>query len=1116
MSVILVAEQDASYAERIAETLRASGWPAQVVANHESARQIAASARPLLLIANATFAGVEPLLASFSHSRGGPGSVVLVPNAVAAQVSASDYQADDLLAKPFSEDELRAIVKETIARGRPTPAPEPLSRPGRQLTSVDIFGDLLAEVEEEARQARNARQTARAQPTATTPTSPPPVAPMSAPPPVVETPAPRPRRSSQDEIDRKLEETLSGVMPDRLLRATGPPKEKPPKETGETATRDTATGETAPTPERPRSRARSEVPSDNDIDDLLDRTLSSLELPTRPRKTRPAPPPIASPAPTEPPEKPSASRETETTPLRRQEADELFVTEPTAAAPVTEPFITEPSGEPVTEPATGQLPGSTVESELRVGPPDFEPPSFEEFEDSVSPAETPPHLEPPAPMPSLTLSEPQKRQEPAGYEPTTGAWGSGIEFTPPSFEAPTELSPPPSQESTGMTPQDSKPAPAWGFETSMDLFPSSFGDSSGTGSFLPTAPEPAETEPAETEPAETGPTETKTGFDDDDPFASVFEPPGPTSGPKSGPTLSASTPDFTPAPLGSDAFVPGPMEFGTEEDDSAEEKTPFAGGFTELPESPTSFADAWSTISPPEIQPSSFAEPSTDHGAKAALLGVLELRGDDLATRRLPVVAGGPQEDGQRFGDYSLLERVAVGGMAEVWRARRRGVEGFQKTVAIKRILSHLTDTSDFVDMFIDEAKLAAQLSHANITQIYDLGKADGDFFIAMEYVEGKDLRTLFKNLGAAGRSLPLGLGLMVVAAVARALDYAHRKRDFDDQALGLVHRDVSPQNVLISYEGEIKLCDFGIVKAVAKASTTQMGALKGKLQYMSPEQAWGKAVDGRSDIFSLGSVLFEVVTGEKLFTGDSEISVLDAVRECRVTNPRDLVPDLPPSVERIVLKSLAQTPEQRYQTAGEMEHDLQAVLRQLDPAPSQKDLASFLEDLYHPSEQFHSYEPKPEGQKDQGQALPSKPTDSSPSRGKGRWLLAALLLLALAAVAIWLFFGRGSGSATGTSPPSQPAPVAEPSGSPEVPPTGETGGADSTNSPETEAATTPLKENPTPSQADIEALLEKELAAREEKLRSEYEARSKAIEAEIQETQIAEPTDGGGRIPRR
>src|SRR5690606_18195641 len=260
-----------------------------------------------------------------------------------------------------------------------------------------------------------------------------------------------------------------------------------------------------------------------------------------------------------------------------------------------------------------------------------------------------------------------------------------------------------------------------------------------------------------------------------------------------------------------------------------------------------------------------------------------ESTGEGFGTQKvqLPRGLGGPPASNE-FGPYTLLERIAVGGMAELWKARMKGVEGFQKTVAIKKILPHLTDSSDFVTMFIDEAKLAAQLNHNNIIHIYDLGKQGDDYYIAMEFVDGRDLRSILNTAREKNQPMPIGLALLVAARIAAALDYAHRMKDFEGRPLGLVHRDVSPQNVLISFEGDIKLCDFGIVQAVSKASKTQMGALKGKLQYMSPEQAWGRPVDSRSDIFSLGSLLFEMLTGRRLFAGDSEMSVLDAVREGR------------------------------------------------------------------------------------------------------------------------------------------------------------------------------------------------------------------------------------------
>ncbi len=335
---------------------------------------------------------------------------------------------------------------------------------------------------------------------------------------------------------------------------------------------------------------------------------------------------------------------------------------------------------------------------------------------------------------------------------------------------------------------------------------------------------------------------------------------------------------------------------------------------------------------PPPQPPPSVAAPVTVEPASS------------LATQRIPVFTD--EAEGQRFGQYTLLERIAVGGMAEVWKARMRGLEGFQKTVAIKKILPHMTHNAEFVSMFIDEAKLAAQLSHPNIIHIYELGKIANDYFIAMEYVEGRDLRTI-GNLARQKRiPIPIGLSLLIAHHVAGALEHAHRKSDFEGRALGLVHRDVSPQNVLISRDGDIKLCDFGIAKAVTQAGQTQIGALKGKLQYMSPEQAWGRPVDARSDIFSLGTLLFEMLTGERLFAGDSEISVLESVREGRVRSPRDLDPSISPEIDGIARQALAHDPADRFQSAGEMEQRLGAVLYEQRPTLSHTDLAAYVRRL--------------------------------------------------------------------------------------------------------------------------------------------------------------------------
>jgi TonB family protein len=313
-----------------------------------------------------------------------------------------------------------------------------------------------------------------------------------------------------------------------------------------------------------------------------------------------------------------------------------------------------------------------------------------------------------------------------------------------------------------------------------------------------------------------------------------------------------------------------------------------------------------------------------------------------------PVRTSRPSQgaDKDRFGQFQLIEKIATGGMAEVYKARMSGVDGFQKIVAIKKILPHMAASEDFITMFADEAKLAAQLNHPNIIHIYDLGKVEDSYYIAMEYVEGRDLRSILKSGAEHGLPLPPELALFIASKLAAALDYAHRRKDFEGQDLSLVHRDVSPQNVLISYEGDIKLCDFGIAKAASKSSQTQAGALKGKLQYMSPEQASGNKIDRRSDLFSLGSVLHEMLTGEKLFAGDTDLSVLEQVRNAKAEPPSARNPEIPKRIDSIVLKALAKNPEDRYQNASDFQRDLESVLYTFSPAPGSADLAIYLHHL--------------------------------------------------------------------------------------------------------------------------------------------------------------------------
>ena len=299
------------------------------------------------------------------------------------------------------------------------------------------------------------------------------------------------------------------------------------------------------------------------------------------------------------------------------------------------------------------------------------------------------------------------------------------------------------------------------------------------------------------------------------------------------------------------------------------------------------------------------------------------------------------------FGKYYLLERINVGGMAEVFKAKTFGVEGFERLLAVKRILPNIAEDEEFITMFIDEAKIAVQLQHANIAQIFDLGKVDDSFFIALEFVHGRDLRSIFDRMRSRGDSIPIPMACHITMQVCEGLDYAHNKRDGQGRELNLVHRDISPQNVLIGYEGEVKLIDFGIAKAAGKASKTQAGILKGKFGYMSPEQVRGLPIDRRSDIFAVGIVLYELLTGERLFIGESDFSTLEKVRNVEIMPPSSYNKKIPPELEKLVLKALARDPEDRYQNAIDLHDDLQSFLYSVGEFYSRKDLSAWMKKTF-------------------------------------------------------------------------------------------------------------------------------------------------------------------------
>ena len=300
-----------------------------------------------------------------------------------------------------------------------------------------------------------------------------------------------------------------------------------------------------------------------------------------------------------------------------------------------------------------------------------------------------------------------------------------------------------------------------------------------------------------------------------------------------------------------------------------------------------------------------------------------------------------------RFGKYTLLDRLAVGGMAEIFLARQAGMEGFEKTLVIKRILPRLTRAEGFVTMFLNEARLASQLTHPNIVQIHELGRIGDSYFIAMEYLFGRDMARIISKAAALGIPFPHVYALKIAASVCEGLYYAHQKADAWGNPLHIVHRDVTPENVFVSFDGMVKVLDFGIAKARGQVGQTQVGEIKGKLAYMSPEQCLGQPLDQRSDIFSVGVVLYEWLTGYRLFTGDSEVAVLKSITDGKIYGPSYFKPDIPPEVEQVVMRALEKDREKRYPSAWEMQQALERVMGQFSFRPSSIHLSNFLKQLF-------------------------------------------------------------------------------------------------------------------------------------------------------------------------
>nr|BDT30920.1 serine/threonine protein kinase [Myxococcus sp. MH1] len=299
------------------------------------------------------------------------------------------------------------------------------------------------------------------------------------------------------------------------------------------------------------------------------------------------------------------------------------------------------------------------------------------------------------------------------------------------------------------------------------------------------------------------------------------------------------------------------------------------------------------------------------------------------------------------FGKYELLRKIASGGMGQVFLAREHGT-GFERLVVLKLILPHLAEDDEFLSMFLDEAGLVARLTHPNLITILDLTQIEGRHCLAMEYVQGDDVRRLEKFSRTQGKPLSVGLILRIIADAAAGLHYAHQARDPQGRPMRLVHRDVSPQNILVGFDGGVKVIDFGVAKAATSSANTATGVLKGKYPYMSPEQASGLAIDARSDLFALGVVMWELLTGKRLFKGDSDLMTLRLVKDCQVPRPSQLNPKLPPGLDEVVLKALAPTPEERYPDCGAFRLALEDYALNLRLPTSSAHLSAYLRELYN------------------------------------------------------------------------------------------------------------------------------------------------------------------------
>jgi hypothetical protein len=355
---------------------------------------------------------------------------------------------------------------------------------------------------------------------------------------------------------------------------------------------------------------------------------------------------------------------------------------------------------------------------------------------------------------------------------------------------------------------------------------------------------------------------------------------------------------------------------------------------------------------------------------------------------------------GTRMGRYSLIRRLAVGGMAELYIARQGGIEGFEKIVALKRVLPHLAEDAQFVQMFLAEARIAAALDHPNIVHVTDIGEEDGEYFFAMEYVHGANLLEVLRRSDVL--PLPRACALTIVAGVAAGLHHAHEQLGPDGRPMGLVHRDVSPSNVMVSHTGAVKLTDFGIVRAAARTSVTQEGQTKGKAGYMSPEQCCGDRLDRRSDVFALGILLYEATTGVRAFYAPNDFAIMGRTARVDYVPPREIDAEYPVGLARIVARAMAKDPAERYPTAEAMQLELEELAQAEGMRLSTVDLARHMKELFgspaHPHTDLGALPaPLPA-------AAPVPAAVPAPAVARLPWVLvgAGLTAVVAGAIALW------------------------------------------------------------------------------------------------------------------